>query len=82
MVRQAPVDPLDRRLPNGKRQSDEILKMDYENNVKDAAELAQLTTAFQLELEKSDKFVLSVGLLKKLDDIEKIAKRIRGRMRR
>jgi hypothetical protein len=70
------------RLPNGKMQRDEILRADYEQNVKDAAELVQMTTAFQLELEKSDRFVLSLGLLKRLDDIEKLTKRIRGRMKR
>jgi hypothetical protein len=68
-------------LPNGKLQRDEILKADYEQNLKDARELIDLTTSFELDLEKSDRFVLSLGLLKKLDDMEKIAKRIRGRMR-
>ena len=68
-------------LPNGKSQRDEILKADYEQNLKDARELIDLSTAFELDLEKSDRFVLSLGLLKKLDDMEKITKRIRGRMR-
>lgn len=73
--------PAETRLPNGKLQRDEILKADYEQNVKDAAELARLSAEFQLELEKSDRFVLSLGLLKKLDEIEKLTKRIRSRMR-
>jgi hypothetical protein len=33
-------------------------------------------------MEKNDRHVLSVGTLKKLDDIEKLSKRIRGRMKR
>ncbi|MDQ1472711.1 MAG: hypothetical protein QOJ99_4191 [Bryobacterales bacterium] len=70
------------RLPNGKLQRDEILKADYEKNLKDARDLVDMSKAFELDLEKSDRFVLSVGLLKKLDDIEKISKRIRGRMKR
>lgn len=74
--------PPDVRLPNGKMQRDEILKADYEQNVIDAAKLSQLTANFQLELEKSDRFVLSLGLLKRLDDIEKLTKRIRSRMKR
>lgn len=73
--------PPETRLPNGKLQRDEILKADYEQNVRDSAELARLATEFQLELEKSDRFVLSLGLLKKLDDIEKLTKRIRGRIK-
>jgi len=70
------------RLPNGKLQRDEILKADYDQNLKDARELVELTRAFELDLEKSDRFVLSLGLLKKLDDIEKITRRIRGRMKK
>jgi hypothetical protein len=77
-----PGGPENPRLPNGKLQRDEILKADYDKNVKDARELVDLSKAFELDLEKSDRFVLSVGLLKKLDDIEKISKRIRARMKR
>jgi hypothetical protein len=76
------VAPDDVRLPNGKLQRDAILKADYDSNVKDARDLIDLTKSFELDLEKSDAYVLSLGLLKKLDDIEKITKRIRGRMRR
>jgi len=68
-------------LPNGKKQRDEILKLDYDENLKDARNLMDLAKSFELELEKSDRFVLSLGLLKKLDDMDKITKRIRNRMR-
>ncbi len=71
----------DFRLPNGKLQRDAILKQDYENNLKDARELMDLTKSFELDLEKSDANVFSLGLMKKLDDIDKVTKRIRGRMR-
>jgi hypothetical protein len=76
------VQPDGTRLPNGKLQRDEILKSEYDKNLKDARELVDMSKAFELDLEKSDPFVLSVGLLKKLEDIEKISKRIRGRMKR
>jgi hypothetical protein len=72
----------DVRLPNGKKQRDAILKADYEQNVKDAQDLVMRARHFQQELEKSDQYVLSLGLLKELDDMEKITRRIRGRMRR
>jgi hypothetical protein len=72
----------DLRLPNGKRQKDEILKADYEKNLKDAQEMMNLTRSFEEDLEKNDRFVLSVGALKKLDDIEKLTRRIRGRLKR
>ena len=75
------IDPENVRLPSGKLQRDEILKADYQQNLKDARDLMDLSKSFELDLEKSDRFVLSLGLLKKLDDIEKLTKRIRGRMR-
>ncbi len=75
------VPPDDVRLPNGKLQRDAIVKAEYDSNLKDARELNELAKSFELDLEKSDAFVLSLGLLKKLDDMEKITRRIRGRMR-
>ena len=74
--------PEDVRLPNGKKQQDEILKAEYEQNVKDAQELANLARAFEEDLEKDDRYVLSLSSLKKLDDMERLTKRIRGRMKR
>jgi len=71
----------DLKLPNGKSQRDEILKMEREQNIKDAAQLAQLAQELKEDLEKNDRFVLSLSTLKKTDDIEKLAKKIRDRMR-
>ena len=70
------------RLPNGKLQRDEILKQEYEQNLKDAQELLNIARSFEEDLEKDDRFVLSLSSLKKLDDMEKLTKRIRGRMKR
>jgi hypothetical protein len=75
-------DPAERRLPGGQLQSDAILKADYEQNVKDARELTALAKSIELDFDKNDQNVLSLGLLKKLDDVDKITKRIRGRVRR
>src|SRR5580765_5891904 len=71
----------DVKLPNGKSQRDEILKAEHEQNLKDAAELAELAEQLKIDLEKNDRFVLSMATLKKTDDIEKLAKRIRTRLR-
>ncbi len=70
------------RLPNGKNQQDEILKADYQKNLKDARELLNLARTFEENLEKDDAFVFSLASVKKLEDMEKITKRIRGRMMR
>ena len=72
----------DRQMPNGRKQSDMILKSDYEQNVKDARELTALSKSIELDFDRSDEHVLSLGLLKKLDDVERITKRIRTRLRR
>ena len=71
----------DVRLPNGKLQKDEILKAEHEQNLKDAAQLTDLAQQLQQDLEKEDRFVLSMATLKKTEDIEKLAKKIRSRLR-
>lgn len=81
-----PNTPQDRgegdvKLPNGKSQRDAILKADYERNLKDAAELVELAQQLQLEIEKNDAFVFSLSALKKTDEIEKLVKKIRARLR-
>ena len=76
-----PQPDSDQRLPNGKLQRDEILKAELAANIKDAAELAELADQLKVDLEKNDRFVLSMATLKKTDDIEKLAKRIRSRLR-
>lgn len=79
------VDPTherDMKLPNGKSQKDEILKADHARNIEDAQALAKLTEELRAEIEKTDRFVLSIPMLKKLDETEKLVKRIRGRMKR
>jgi len=69
-------------MPNGKLQQDEILKADHERSVKDAAQLIDLAESLKAELEKDDTHVLSISSLKKTEEIEKIAKRIRARLKR
>jgi hypothetical protein len=75
-------DPLDRKMPNGKSQRDEIAKADHEKNLEDAARLEQLSTEVHDELEKSGSGVVSLKMLKKLDDMEKLTRNIRGRLKR
>jgi len=71
----------DMRLPNGKLQKDEILKADHEQSVKDAAQLIDLAESLKRELEKDDTHVLSLSSLKKTEEIEKLARRIRSRLK-
>lgn len=77
-----PRDPEPVRLPSGKPQAEEILKADHAKSLKDAAELVRLAEDLKIELEKNDRHILSVASIKKTEEIEKIAKRIRSRLKR
>jgi hypothetical protein len=70
------------RLPNGKSQRDAILKADHEQNLKDVARIEELAEELKQELEKNDRFVVSMSSLKKTDEIEKLVKKVRSRLRR
>jgi hypothetical protein len=75
-------DEPDVKLPNGKSQKDEIIRVDYERNLKDAGDLARLAEEIKDDLERGDRYLVSLKTLKKLDDAEKLTKDIRQRLRR
>lgn len=70
------------KLPNGKSQKEEIIRVDYERNLKDAGDLARLAEEIKDDLEKGDRYLVSLKTLKKLDEVEKLSKDIRQRLRR
>jgi hypothetical protein len=74
-------DP-DPKLPNGKSQHDAIVKDDHKRNRDDAAEMVRLATDLKADLDREDAFVVSVKSIKKTEDIEKLARNIRGRLKR
>jgi hypothetical protein len=77
-----PDTPQDIQFPNGKSQHEEILKQDHKKNLADAAAMAKLAEEVSEDLEKDDRFVYSVKTMKKLDDIEKLTKAIKGRLKK
>ena len=70
------------KLPNGKTQKEEIIRVDYERNLKDAGDLARLAEEIKGDLEKGDRYLVSLKTLKKLEEVEKLSKDIRLRLRR
>jgi hypothetical protein len=72
----------DVKLPNGKSQRDAIVKEDYKKNLEEAAALAKLAQELKSDLEKSDKNIVSVKNIKQTEEIEKLARSIRGRLKR
>jgi len=79
----SPIDssPAD-RLPNGKSQREMIVKDDYKKNLEESTELAKLAEDLKADLENSDKYIVSVKTMKKTEDIEKLARSIRNRLKR
>ncbi len=75
--------PEDVRLPNGEEaEGRDSQSRNTNKTCKDAQELLNIARSFEEDLEKDDRYVLSLSSLKKLDDMEKLTKRIRGRMKR
>lgn len=77
-----PAAPDEPKLPNGKSQRNAIVKADYQKNLQDSAELAKLAEDLKSDLEKSDKNIVSVKTIKQTEEIEKLARNIRSRLRR
>jgi len=71
----------DRKLPNGKSQNDAIAKANHEQALKDANDLITVAERLRDELQKAGNYVVPVSSVKKTEEIEKLARRIRGRLK-
>lgn len=71
----------DTKLPNGKSQKDAIAKEDHEQALKDVNDLIGVAQQLRDELEKSGEHVVSISSLKKTEEIERLARKIRGRLK-
>jgi hypothetical protein len=71
----------DQRLPDGRSQKNAIAKQQHERALRDADELCGIAGELREELRKAGDFVVPVSAVKKTEEIEKIAKRIRGRLK-
>jgi hypothetical protein len=76
------TDPPPVVLPSGKLQRDEIIKLEHQRNLEDAAQLVRLSQEVKDDLDQKGEYVLSIKTLKKLDDIDKLTKNLRSRMKR
>lgn len=83
LIQEAQIRPPEEpRLPDGKSQREAILKQEHEESLKDAADLMRLSEELKAELEKNDRHVVSVSSLRKCEEIEKLAKRIKNRLKK
>ncbi|HEY1947088.1 MAG TPA: hypothetical protein VGG97_08785 [Bryobacteraceae bacterium] len=77
-----PPDPReDQKLPNGKSRNDAIAKKQHEDALKDADDLIAAARDLKEALERAGNYVVDVSTVKKTEDIEKLARRIRGRLK-
>ena len=58
-----------------------MLRSSYEQLQKDVAELAELALALKEEISQANEDVLPLSGVKKAEDIEKLAKKIQGRIK-
>jgi len=71
----------DKKLPNGKSQKDEIAKQDHQQALREAEDLLAMAEQLRDELKKAGNYVIPVTSVKKTEEIEKLARRIRGRLK-
>ncbi|MFL6450541.1 MAG: hypothetical protein ACJ746_23105 [Bryobacteraceae bacterium] len=71
----------DTKLPNGKSQKDAIAKQNHEASLKDASDLVQAAKTLEEELKNAGSYVVPVSSVKKTEEIEKLARRIRSRLK-
>ena len=71
----------DAKLPNGKSQRDAIAKAEHEQSLKDAAQLVALSQQIRDELQKAGNYVVPFSTVKKTEEIEKLARKIRARLK-
>jgi hypothetical protein len=81
---QLPIPPNpdeDTKLPNGKSQKDAIAKHEHEEALKDAQDLLTAAQQLKAELQNAGQYVVPVSSVKKTEEIERLARRIRGRLK-
>ncbi|HWF45938.1 MAG TPA: hypothetical protein VG168_02945 [Bryobacteraceae bacterium] len=75
-----PGEDDEKRLPDGKSQNNAIAKQAHEAALKDADQLIALAQQLKEQLVKAGDYVVPVGCVKKTEDIEKLARKIRGHL--
>lgn len=71
-----------RRMPDGRTQAEVILEHEHQQALDEAGELLNLAEQLKSELEKNDHHVLSLDSIRTTEEIEKLAKKIRKRLKR
>jgi Zn-dependent oligopeptidase len=76
-----PKEDEDEKMPNGKSRSDAIAKEEHEKALKDTDQLIAMAQQLKDELQKAGDYVVPLSSVKRTEEIEKLARRIRGRLK-
>jgi hypothetical protein len=68
------------RLPNGKSQKDAIAQSEHEKALKDSEALISVANQLKDDIQKAGNFVVPVAALKKTQEIERLARSVRGHL--
>ncbi|HTP87024.1 MAG TPA: hypothetical protein VMJ34_08750 [Bryobacteraceae bacterium] len=75
-----PVEGRDTGQPN-QQVKEALAKESYEESLNDTKKLIAMAEELKAEIEKNDRYVVSMSAIHKTEEIEKLAKRIRGRLK-
>jgi len=64
------------------KQRNALIKEDYQKNLDDSRAMVRLSESLRDEIEKNEQYIVSMSAVKKAEEIEKLSKRIRSRMKR
>ncbi len=70
------------RMPDGSSRRLTILKSDAKRSKEDIEKLIALAHELREDIERNEYHVVDLGAIRKTEEIEKLVKRIRGRMKR
>jgi hypothetical protein len=75
-----PTRPVRPDGPSPNESQDRQLQWAHEQNLEDTSRLIKLSRELKWELANNDRQVLSLATVKKMDDIERLIKKIRARV--
>jgi hypothetical protein len=74
-------DRNDEKLPNGKSRADAIAEDEHRKALDEADQLLQMAQKLKDQLKEAGRFVVPMQAIRQTEDIEKLAKKIRSRLR-
>lgn len=78
-----PLDPSSPPYPEWKRQQrDALSRQDFKDNTRDATEIVKLAQGLQASIERNGSFIVDANDIRAAEQIEKLARNIRGRLKR